>query len=350
MLRNQYGADLVCLITESGSDFAFYGLQGPSAEKAFSVIRRRYLTGQYFFPVVLSFNFGCQLERPYADSVAAFAFSYGHTARAGSEWFSSVEAFDGTRLPYFSNPDLLLGGTVDVPSFRLGVPEGLPGAANNTKTLNLTAPVVSAFRGKEVQTLPPTMFLVGATGTSTNPVEVVARTNLTLRAVANDPDGTVVRVDFFVRNADGAGFRLLGSAGLGPFTLVWNNMPAGDHSIFAYAVDNNGATTPSGEDLVVHSAIAPPPNDNFSNRVVLTGTDISITADNEGATTEEGELSWNGASVWYSWTAPADGRVVLTVPETSWQTSFGVFTGTVVSELTHVTNNGRSGDRDSPAR
>src|SRR5262249_26741060 len=111
LLRNQYGADLVCLITERGAGFAFYGLQGPSADKAFSVIRRRYLTGQYFFPVVLSFNFGCQLERPYADSVAAFAFSYGHTADAGSDWFSSVEAFDGTRLPYFSNPDLILGGT-----------------------------------------------------------------------------------------------------------------------------------------------------------------------------------------------------------------------------------------------
>ncbi len=346
-LRSQYGADLVCLITERGTDYAFYGLQGPSADKAFSVIRRRHLTGQYYFPVVLSFNFGCQLERPYADSVAAFAFSYGHTARAGSEWFSSVEAFDGTRLPYFSNPDIVLGGADEVASFRLGVPEGLPGAANNTKTLNLTTPVVSVFRGKAVQTLPPAVFIVGAAGTSTNPVEVIARANLTLRAVSDDPDGKVARVDFFARNADGDGFRLLGSAGPGPFTLIWSNVPTGDHSVFAYAVDNAGATTHSGEDLVVHSTFVPPPNDNFSNRVALTGTDISITADNEGATIEEGELSWNGASVWYSWTAPADGRVTLAIPETLLRTSFGVFTGEVVSELTHVTNNGHGGGRES---
>ena len=83
-----------------------------------------------------------------------------------------------------------------------------------------------------------------------------------------------------------------------------------------------------------------------TSRIVLTGTDISTIGDNDGATTEEGELSWNGASVWYSWTAPADGRVTLAIPETLLRTSFGVFTGEVVSELTHVTNNGLGGGRD----
>jgi len=68
-LRNQCAADLVCLVTETGNDWWYYGLQGPSAANAFSVIRRRYLTGGYYLPVALSFNFGCQLERPYADSV-----------------------------------------------------------------------------------------------------------------------------------------------------------------------------------------------------------------------------------------------------------------------------------------
>jgi hypothetical protein len=65
-LREEYSADLVCMVTETGGDWDLYGLQGPSSENAFSIIRRPFLTGLNYFPVVLSFNFGCQLERPYA--------------------------------------------------------------------------------------------------------------------------------------------------------------------------------------------------------------------------------------------------------------------------------------------
>src|SRR4051812_32577754 len=82
VFRDEVGADLVCLVTEKGFDYELYGLQGPSAASAFSIIRRHSLTGSYALPVTLSFNFGCQLERPYADSVAAFPYSYGHSFRA----------------------------------------------------------------------------------------------------------------------------------------------------------------------------------------------------------------------------------------------------------------------------
>src|ERR1051325_8945883 len=39
-LRDAFGADLVCLITETGNDWIFYGLQGPSANHPFSKIGR----------------------------------------------------------------------------------------------------------------------------------------------------------------------------------------------------------------------------------------------------------------------------------------------------------------------
>src|ERR1035441_8961469 len=93
-LRIQLGADLVCLVTETGDDAWFYGLQGPSAANAFSVIRRPFLTGGYYLPVTLSFNFGCQLERPYADSVGAFPYAYGYSFH-GTDGvsYSTVEGF-----------------------------------------------------------------------------------------------------------------------------------------------------------------------------------------------------------------------------------------------------------------
>src|SRR6266496_2623218 len=102
-LRDQYAADLVCLVVADGSDYNFRGLQGPSADNAFTAIRRSALTGAYFLPVALSFNFGCQLERPWADTLGAFAFAHGYSASVGGRLYSTVEAFAGARLPFFSN-------------------------------------------------------------------------------------------------------------------------------------------------------------------------------------------------------------------------------------------------------
>jgi hypothetical protein len=58
-----------------------------------------------------------------------------------------------------------------------------------------------------------------------------------------------------------------------------------------------------------------PANDNFNNRVRLSGPRIATHVSNTGATKEVGEPDHlgnpGGSSVWYSWTAPASGRVTL---------------------------------------
>jgi hypothetical protein len=158
-LRDLNAADLVCLITENGNDYWFYGLQGPSAANAFSIVRRPYLVGSYYFPVTLSFNFGCQLDRPHADSVGAFPYSYGHTFRTtDGTTYGTVDAMTGNRLHWFSNPDILFQG---VPS---GAWEGEANAANNAKTINLTAPIVGAFRGSALAATLPVIELLRPTG------------------------------------------------------------------------------------------------------------------------------------------------------------------------------------------
>src|SRR5204863_1694452 len=65
----------------------------------------------------------------------------------------------------------------------------------------------------------------------------------------------------------------------------------------------------------------PPPNDDFANRIVLSGNDITFTGILAGATTEYGspggepEVYWGcGASfpsVWWSWTANETSPVIL---------------------------------------
>jgi hypothetical protein len=61
---------------------------------------------------------------------------------------------------------------------------------------------------------------------------------------------------------------------------------------------------------------APPPNDNFSNRTVLTGSSFTFSGTLAGATVEAYEPTWEflgypNQSVWWTWTAPQTSLVTL---------------------------------------
>jgi predicted phosphodiesterase len=58
--------------------------------------------------------------------------------------------------------------------------------------------------------------------------------SVTIEATATDPDGYITQVEFF---ADGNSIGVDTSA---PYSTVWSNMPAGDHTIKAVATDNDG--------------------------------------------------------------------------------------------------------------
>ena len=72
----------------------------------------------------------------------------------------------------------------------------------------------------------------------------------------------------------------------------------------------------AGGDFTLNFQFTPAPiNDDFSKRIKLAGTRISIPSSNAGATKESGEPDHlgnpGGSSIWYSWTAPASGRVTI---------------------------------------
>jgi hypothetical protein len=117
---------------------------------------------------------------------------------------------------------------------------------------------------------------------------------------------------------------------------------------YRIAVDGNfdGYNLACGT-VVLNLSQAPPPqgppNDFFTNALVLTGTSGSTTGSNFFATKEPGEpvVAGNagGASVWWAWTAPADGNVQIDTHGSSIDTILGVFIGTNVSALTTVAQN-----------
>ena len=73
-----------------------------------------------------------------------------------------------------------------------------------------------------------------------------------ITATASDTDGTVTMVEFY------AGATLIGSDATAPYSMSWNNVPAGLYALTAVARDNAGAMTVSGtRDIRVDSAALP---------------------------------------------------------------------------------------------
>ncbi|MDX1950982.1 MAG: SBBP repeat-containing protein [Verrucomicrobiota bacterium] len=94
----------------------------------------------------------------------------------------------------------------------------------------------------------------------------------------------------------------------------------------------------------------PPPNDEFANRTILNGYSTNFTSSNVGATHETGEpqlIFTNGVNqietdfadntVWFSWTAPTNGRVKISTRGSSFDTSVGIYTGDRLTNLVYLT-------------
>ncbi|HEX5176781.1 MAG TPA: Ig-like domain-containing protein, partial [Chthoniobacteraceae bacterium] len=92
--------------------------------------------------------------------------------------------------------------------------------------------------------------------TITNPGEgasFMAPASITITADAADSDGTIAQVDFY------SGQTVIGSATVAPYTINWNNVPAGSYALTATATDNLGATVTSAPVHVTVTAGIPAP-------------------------------------------------------------------------------------------
>jgi subtilisin family serine protease len=86
-----------------------------------------------------------------------------------------------------------------------------------------------------------------------------------------------------------------------------------------------------------------PGNDTFANRFDLDGTVVEVRGSNVQATKESGEPDHagktGGASVWWTWAAPASGTARVSTQGSTFDTLLGVYTGGVVNALTLVAAN-----------
>ena len=114
---------------------------------------------------------------------------------------------------------------------------------------------------------------------------------ITVTASASDSDGTIEKVEFFSGNT------LIGSDTTAPYSITWNNVPAGSYNLTAVATDSGNASTTSGIVSISVSPGEPPPTGLPSG---WSSADIGATGAAGSATFSNGTftVSGAGADVW----------------------------------------------------
>ena len=162
----------------------------------------------------------------FNDSAWSTANQYG--AYGSGPWFNNVSGFPNSSTANWiwtadNNND-------DTAYFRYTFTVGSAPPPNVAPTVSLTGP---------------------ADGSS-----YTAPADITLTANAADSDGTITAVEFY------NGATLIGSVTTSPYTYTWSNVPLGNYSVRARAIDNQGGATYSNSISINVTGPAPPPSAN----------------------------------------------------------------------------------------
>jgi hypothetical protein len=133
----------------------------------------------------------------------------------------------------------------------------------------------------------------------------------------------------------------IGGTGTSGGEIVWRAQPGTTYYIavdsLSYVSNGNQQPVTTGTFTINWTLYPSPANDNFANAITLTGTTGFVNGNNMGAWNETNEQFAHGgrdSSMWYRWTAPANGAVTF-------DTVLGVYTGTTVGGATFL-----AGDND----
>jgi hypothetical protein len=122
---------------------------------------------------------------------------------------------------------------------------------------------------------------------------------------------------------------------------------------YTVTITNTFGTITGGPAVVVVDPISVrPSNDAFAAAEVLPGATGRVNGTNQRASGETGEPNHAGAStplesVWYRWTAPANGTLAVDTYGSSLDTTLAVYTGSAVNALTLRGSNNDSGGLQS---
>ena len=146
-------------------------------------------------------------------------------------------------------------------------------------------------------------------------------------------DTPVTRIDVFAQRNASSEPLLLGWIDQPPWRLTWQNPEIGAYVLTARA------TGPGREALSAAVPITiPSSNDLFAGSTVVSGPEFELAGQVGIASLEPGEPAHDrrlNRSLWWSWTAPANGLLVLSSDRAGDVTTL-VYTGTTLTQLTQV--------------
>ena len=174
-LRDQYGADLVCLLT---TDSDYGGLASTMSRPSLSFESSGFNVNvwdqlgapSYTLAHEIGHNMGCLHNREDATWTSEYdygEFCFGKRWLVGAEGYRTVMSYNNgsqynNRIPHFSNPSV---------SYE-GVATGNVGTENNAKVLALSAPYTANFRSAVVQGIVTSIFDLSLTEEATGSIKV----------------------------------------------------------------------------------------------------------------------------------------------------------------------------------
>ncbi|HKX60498.1 MAG TPA: Ig-like domain-containing protein, partial [Verrucomicrobiae bacterium] len=145
----------------------------------------------------------------------------------------------------------------------------------------------------------------------------------------SEPLVNIARVEYL------AGTEIIQTSTQPPFSVTWSNATAGSHAIQAVVVKTTGEQLPSN----TAGISVRPANDSFANAFVLTGSNVVARGITSTATVETGEppVPYFG-TVWWRWTAPVSGRVIVKNTGSGPFFDLEAYVGTTLSNLVSVSD------------
>jgi hypothetical protein len=154
----------------------------------------------------------------------------------------------------------------------------------------------------------------------------ITGTTVPLQASASDPDGSVVRVDFY------AGASLVATSAASPWAASWSNVPPGGYELRAVATDNQGlSATSAAVTITVSTGTTPPPSPLPSpearpaGEIVLWAADVTRFAGSwrkVSDSTAAGGMKLSTADAGWNSMIPTGVDVALATPQDFFEAAF----------------------------
>ena len=141
--RDTYEADVVACLVDDGAYCGIAYCTPSGAAEGFCIVNWGCASGNFSFPHEVGHLQGCAHDRANAGSGCnEYSYSYGWRfyGDSGTQWRTVMAYAPGTRVNYFSNPNIDYDGT------PTGKPLGDPNESHNALTVNNTRGSVSLWR------------------------------------------------------------------------------------------------------------------------------------------------------------------------------------------------------------